>query len=111
MKNASLRKKMHIKTDDMVMVISGTEKGKKGKVLEVSPKEGKVIVDKINIMTKHVKPRKQGAPSGLIKAEGPMYACKVMLYCQRCAKPVRAGHKITSDGDKVRICKKCGEVL
>ena len=72
-----MNKKMHVKTGDTVFIKSGNERGKKGKVLEVSPKEGKVIVEGRNIMTKHVKPRKAGDPAGIVKAEGAMYACKV----------------------------------
>ena len=102
--------KVHVRKGDSVMVISGKEKGRRGKVLEVSPKEGKVIVERINVMTKHAKARKQGDPSGLIKAEGAIYACKVMLYCSKCAKPTRVGHSLTGD-EKQRICRRCGEAL
>lgn len=103
--------KMHIKTGDTVYIISGKDRGKKGKVLEVSPKEGKVIVEGRNIMTKHMKPRKATDPAGIVKAEGAMYACKVMPICPRCDKPTRVGKKIYADGKKERICKKCGEVF
>ena len=106
-----MNKKMHIKTGDTVFIKSGNERGKKGKVLEVSPKEGKVIVEGRNIMTKHVKPRKAGDPAGIVKAEGAMYACKVQLVCPRCGKPTRVGHKVQENGTKERICKKCGESL
>ena len=86
------------------------DKGKKGKVLEVSPKEGKVIVQGINIVTKHAKPRRQGEQGGIVKVEGAMYADKVQLYCAKCGKGVRAKTKM--DGDKkVRVCAKCGENL
>ena len=70
------------------------ERGKKGKVLAVSPKEGKVIVEGINMVTKHVKPRRMGETGGIVKAEGAMYACKVQIVCPRCGKPTRVGHKI-----------------
>ena len=75
--------KLHVKKGDTVIVLSGKDKGKQGKVLEVSPKEGKVIVDHVNMMTKHVKPRKMGDPGGIVKAEGAMYASKVMLVCPK----------------------------
>ena len=110
MKNIKTRK-MHVKTGDTVVVLSGKERGKKGKVKAVSPKEGKVIVEGINVMSKHLKPRRQGQEGGIIKAEGAMYACKVQLVCSHCEKPTRTGHKINEDGKKVRICKKCGESL
>ena len=104
-------KKMNIKTGDTVIVLSGTSKGKKGKVLEVSPKEGKVIVEKINMVSKHMKPRRMGETGGIVKAEGAMYASKVQIVCPRCGKPTRVAHKIYEDGTKERICKKCGESL
>ena len=75
--------KLHVKKGDTVIVLSGKDKGKQGKVLEVSPKEGKVIVDHVNMMTKHVKPRKMGDPAGIVTAEGAMNASKVMLVCPK----------------------------
>ena len=103
--------KVHVKTGDTVIVISGKDKGKKGQVLAVSPKEGKVIVEKVNIVSKHVKPRRMGEQGGIVKAEGAMYASKVQIVCPRCKKPTRIGHKINEDGTKNRICRKCGEIL
>ena len=106
----STTSKIHVKKGDEVMIISGKDKGKKGKVLEISPSEGKVIVEGRNMVTKHVKPRRQGQLGGIVKAEGAIYACKVMPVCPKCDKPTRVGHKI--DGDKkVRVCKKCGAAL
>lgn len=102
-----MNKKVHVKSGDTVKVISGKDAGKEGKVLAVSPKEGKVIVEGRNMVTKHVKPRRQGEQGGIVKAEGAMYASKVMLVCPKCSKPTRIGHKIEGD-KKVRICKKCG---
>ena len=102
--------KIHVKKGDEVMIISGKDRGKKGKVLEISPSEGKVIVEGRNMVTKHVKPRMQGQLGGIVKAEGALYACKVMPICPKCDKPTRVGHKI--DGDKkVRVCKHCGANL
>ena len=103
--------KMHVKTGDQVVVLSGKDKGKKGKVLEVSRGEGKVIVEGVNIVTKHVKPRRQGEEGGLIKTEGAFYASKVNVYCAKCDKGVRVGYKTLEDGKKVRVCAKCGEIL
>ena len=77
---------LHVKTGDNVMVISGKCKGKTGKVLQTSPKEGKVIVEGLNMVTKHVKPRRQGEQGGIVKAEGAIYACKVMPVCPKCGK-------------------------
>lgn len=100
--------KLHVKKGDTVVILSGKDKGKKGKIMEVSPKEQKLIVEGLNMVTKHVKPRKQGDAGGIIKAEGAMYACKVMAVCPKCGKPTRLGHKINADGTKVRVCKHIG---
>jgi len=101
---------LHVKTGDNVMIISGKDKGKTGKVLAVSPKEGKVIIEGRNMVTKHVKPRRQGEQGGIVKAEGAMYASKVMPICPKCGKAVRVGH-VEKDGKMVRVCKKCGAEL
>ncbi len=101
--------KVHVKTGDEVIVIQGKDRGKKGKVLQVSPSEGKVIVEGVNIVSKHVKPRKMGEPGGIIKAESALYADKVQLICPKCGQATRVGH-IIEDGKKFRVCKKasCG---
>ena len=99
--------KVHVKKGDEVVVINGKYRGKRGKVMQVSPSEGKVIVEGVNIVTKHVKPRQMGEPGGLIKAESALYADKVQLVCPKCGQATRVGH----DGqgkDKKRVCKKCG---
>ncbi|MCI8497744.1 MAG: 50S ribosomal protein L24 [Clostridiales bacterium] len=108
-----MKNQVHVKKGDTVVVISGNSKGKKGKVLEVSPSEGKVIVEGIHMVTKHVKPRQMGQPGGIVKAEGAIYASKVMVVCPKCGKPTRVGHKIYPDGKKDRVCrhKDCGETL
>ena len=101
--------KVHVKTGDEVIVIQGMDRGKKGKVLQVAPSEGKVIVEGVNIVSKHVKPRKMGEAGGIIKAESALYADKVQLICPKCGQPTRVGHVI-EDGKKFRVCKKasCG---
>ena len=103
--------KLHVKTGDTVVILAGKDKGKQGKVLEVSPKEQKVIVEGLNIVTKHVKPRQMGQQGGIVKCEAPLYACKVMAVCPHCGKPTRLGHKIEADGSKSRVCKNadCGK--
>ncbi len=98
--------KVHVKKGDEVVVINGKYRGKRGKVMQVSPSEGKVIVEGVNIVTKHVKPRKMGEPGGLIQAESALYADKVQLVCPKCGRPTRVGHKTDSKGKKVRTCKK-----
>ena len=100
--------KMSIKTGDTVVVLSGKDKGKQGKVLSVMPKDRKVIVEKVNVVSRHTKPRREGEEGGIIKREAPIYACKVMRVCPKCNKPTRPASKVQADGKKVRICKKCG---
>ena len=101
--------KMHVKTGDTVMVISGTESGKVGKVLSAYPKEGKVIVAGVNVVTRHIKPRGAQQPGGRIQQESGIFVSKVMLYCDKCKKPTRIAHAFLEDGKKIRVCKKCGE--
>ena len=100
--------KMSIKKDDTVVVLSGKDKGKKGKVIAVLPKDGKVVVEKINMVSRHTKPRRQGDQGGIIQKEAPMYACKVQRVCPKCDQATRPAHKVLADGKKVRVCKKCG---
>ena len=101
--------KVHVKTGDTVVVINGKDRGARGKVMAVSPAEGKVIVEKVNVVKKHVKPRKMGEQGGIIEAEAALYACKVQLVCPKCGRPTRVGHVI-ENGKKMRVCKKsdCG---
>ena len=101
---------MFIKKNDKVVVLSGKDKGKEGKVMSVDPQAGKVIVEGVNVASKHMKPRKQGEEGGIIKTETPIYACKVQVVCPKCGKATRVAHKI-ADGKKVRVCKKCGAEL
>ena len=98
---------MNIKKNDTVIVLSGKDKGVKGKVLTAMPKENKVIVEKVNVVSRHTKPRKQGEQGGILQKEAPIYACKVQKVCPKCNKPTRIGHKVEGD-KKVRICRKCG---
>ena len=100
--------KMNIKKGDKVVVLSGKDKGKEGLVLEAMPKAGKVIVEGINIVSRHTKPRRQGEQGGIVKKEAAIYACKVQRVCPKCNKATRPAHKLLADGKKVRVCKKCG---
>jgi len=104
---------MNIRTGDTVIIMSGDDKGKTGKVMAVSPKEGKIIVEKVNMVSKHVKARKAGDPSGIIQAEGAFYASKAQIYCSSCKKPTRVAHNRTESGTEKseRVCAKCGEKL
>ena len=99
-----------IKTGDTVVVIAGKEKGKSGKVTDVSPKDNKVLVEGINIVTKHQKARKQDEKSQIVKKNAPVEASNLMVVCPSCGKATRVAHN-TVDGKKVRICKKCSASL
>ena len=102
---------LSIRRDDTVIVLSGKDKGKKGKVLQAYPKDNKVLVEGINVSKRHQKPRKRTDPSGIITKEIPIYAPKVMRVCPKCSKPTRAAHLVAEDGSKSRMCKKCGEAI
>ena len=101
---------MNVKKGDTVVVLSGKDKGKQGKVQRTIPKEEKVVVEGINMVTCHVKARRQGEESSIVKREAPLYASKVQVVCPKCNKATRVGHKIEGD-KKVRVCKKCGAEL
>jgi len=94
------KKKLHVKRGDTVVVISGKDKGKKSKVLVALPKDGKVIVEGVNMSTKHKKPSKTVQQGGIIHQESPIFASKVMLWCDKCKKGVRIGKRILQDGIK-----------
>ncbi len=98
---------MNVKTNDTVVVLSGKDKGKKGKVLSADPQGMKVVVEGVNVAKRHQKARKQGEESGIIKKETPIYVSKVQLVCPKCGKSTRVAHKIEG-GKKTRVCKKCG---
>ena len=100
--------KIHVKKDDLVIVISGKDKGKKGKVLSAMPKQGKVIVEGVNIATKHKKPRAMGPPGGIIKQEAAIYASKVMLVCPRCGKAYHEPPALSRLDNETLVCPDCG---
>ena len=102
--------KLNVKKDDVVIVLSGDDKGTKGKVIATSPEEGKVLVEGVNVIHKHVKPRRQGETGGIIDAEGAIYASNVALYCPKCDKGVRTKTQVV-DGKTVRVCAKCGKEI
>jgi large subunit ribosomal protein L24 len=101
---------LNVKKGDTVVVISGKDKGKKGKILVSLPAEERVVVQNANMITKHVKPRRQGEPGGRIEKEGAIHVSNVKLVCPKCDQPTRVGHKV-EDGKKVRVCKKCGKEI
>ena len=103
--------KLNVKKGDIVIVLSGKEKGKKGKILTAFPGDEKVIVEGVNFATKHQKPRRQGDVGGIIKQESALRVSKVMHICPRCEKPTRPKYEILDSGEKIRVCKHCGETI
>ena len=101
--------KMKLRKGDTVIVNSGTEKGKKGKIIEISLSDNKVLVEGINVRTIHSKARKAGQESGIIKREKMIDASKVNYFCEKCSKGVKLGIKVEKDGSKSRFCRKCNE--
>lgn len=101
---------MHVHSKDQVVVISGKDKGKKGKITAAFPKTGKVVVEGVNMVTKHQKARNAMQPGGIVKKEAAIDASNVMLICPKCGKPTRVGVSV-KDGKNVRVCKKCGAEL
>jgi len=102
---------MNIKKNDNVTILTGKDRGKLGKVLKVIPKEDRVLVEKINMVKKHVKPTKAAPHGGIVESERPILSAKVMLVCPHCSKPTRVGHKLSANNNYVRICKHCNEIV
>ena len=102
---------MQFRKNDSVMVISGKERGKTGKVLRVNPKEDAVIIERINVVKRHTKPRGPQQAGGIVEKEASIPASNIMIMCDKCNAPVRIGKKILTDGNKVRVCRRCGEAL
>jgi large subunit ribosomal protein L24 len=101
----------HIRKDDFVEVITGRDKGKRGKVLRVHSDEGRLVVEKVHMIKRHTRPSRLTQQGGIIEREGKIHMSNVMVVCTRCDRPVRVGKKILENGKKVRICRKCGEVV
>ena len=105
-KNIKNEAKIKLRVDDTVIVNSGVDAGKKGKILKVLKADNKVVVQGVNIRTKHTKPRRQGETGGIVKVESPIHVSKVNYYCEKCGKGVKLGVQV-KDGKKVRVCRKC----
>lgn len=103
--------KLRIKKNDIVVVIAGAEKGKRGRVIEAIPSAGRVIVEKVNVVKRHQRPNPRQRQGGIIEREAPIHASNVQIYCAKCDKPTRIGHKPLEDGKKARVCRRCGEML
>ena len=102
---------MQIRKNDSVMVIGGKERGKTGKVLRVLLEKDAVIIERLNIVKRHTKPRGPQQPGGIVEKEAAIHASNVMILCDKCNAPVRIGRKVLADGTKVRICRRCNEAL
>lgn len=100
-----------LKKGDTVMIIAGRERGKTGKILSLNLTDGKLTVEKLNIIKRHTKPSQRNRQGGILEREAPLDLSNVMLYCGNCQKPVRVGIKLLEDGRRARICKKCKEVI
>jgi large subunit ribosomal protein L24 len=103
--------KFRIRRNDIVRVIRGKDRGKVGKVIRVLPDKKKVVVEKVNIVKRHVRPSNVNPQGGIIEKELPIFITNVMIMCDKCNKPVRVGYKVTDGGEKFRYCKNCEEVI
>lgn len=105
------RYRIHVKKGDMVEVIAGKHRGKRGKVLQVMPKHGKLVIEGVNIVKRHSKPTQKLPQGGIVQKEASVFSSRVKLVCPKCGRAVRAGHGYLGDGTKVRVCKNCGEQI
>ncbi|HKK01229.1 MAG TPA: 50S ribosomal protein L24 [Desulfuromonadales bacterium] len=103
--------KLHVKKDDMVMVIAGKDKGKSGRVVRVFSAKGRVVVENVNVVKRHTRPSQTYSEGGIIEKEAPIQASNVQLLCAACSKPTRTGYRTLEDGSKARFCKKCNEIV
>jgi large subunit ribosomal protein L24 len=102
---------LHVKKNDLVMIVAGKDKGKSGKVLRVLPEKGRILVENINLIKRHTRPSQSNSEGGIVEKEAPLAISNVQLLCQSCNQPVRTGIKALEDGSKVRFCKKCNEIV
>lgn len=102
---------VRLKKNDRVRVISGKDKGKEGKILRRIPDRDLVVVEGVNMVSRHMKPTQKNPQSGIHKQEAPIYASKLMLVCPQCGAATRVGSSFLESGKKVRVCKKCGEII
>lgn len=105
------RTKLHVKKGDTVLVVAGKSIGKKGKVIEVITEKSRVVVEGVNIVKRHTKPTQKMPQGGIMEREAPIHSSNVMFYCNKCNRPTRVAKKFLDNGEKIRICRKCGEAL
>ena len=106
-----MKGRFSLKKNDLVMVVAGKEKGKSGRILKVFPRKNRALIEKVNFIKKHTRPSGQTRQGGIVEREAPIHVSNVMVICEKCNLPIRVGKKILDDGKKVRVCKKCGELL
>ena len=114
MKKNKIDKSRHalfVRKNDTVLVLSGEDAKKQGKVLKVYPKQNRIIVEGINFVKRHTRPTQKNPKGGIVEKEGSINASNVMVVCNKCAQPTRVGAKILNDGSRIRTCKKCGELI
>jgi large subunit ribosomal protein L24 len=107
----AVRKRYHIKRDDIVKVIAGKEKGKTGKILKIISDKDRAVVEKVNFIKRHQRPGAYSRQGGIVEKEGPIHVANLMVVCGKCGDAARLGRKTLEDGERVRYCKKCGEIL
>lgn len=107
----AVQRALPVRKNDLVMVVAGKDRGKRGKVLRVIPKTGAVLVERINIVKRHTRPGAASQQGGILEKEAPLPVSNVMVICSRCDRAVRTGHSFLADGRKVRVCKQCGEAV
>ena len=102
---------LNVRKNDSVMVIAGKERGKTGKVLKVIGEEQRVVIERMNLVKRHAKARGPQQPGGIVEKEASIHVSDIMVMCDKCNAPVRVGRKILETGEKIRICRRCGEAL
>lgn len=102
---------MHVHREDMVLILTGKDRGKKGRVIRLFTKTEKALVEKINMVKRHTRPTQQMPQGGILEKEAPMAISNLQVVCGKCQKPTRIAHKVLANGNKVRACKKCGEIM
>jgi large subunit ribosomal protein L24 len=111
MAQAQTRPRTRIRKNDMVMVVKGRDRGKTGKVMRVDPSDGRVLVERLNMVKRHSKARGAASPGGIIEKEALISAANVMFFCERCNAPVRLGIRFNAEGERNRVCRRCGEAV
>jgi large subunit ribosomal protein L24 len=111
MAQAGQKTRTRIRKNDMVMVVKGRDRGKTGKVLRVAPEDGRVLIERLNVVKRHSKARGAASPGGIVEKEAPISAANVMFFCERCNAPVRLGIRFGAEGERSRVCRRCGEAV